>query len=133
MRLVLRRLRPVGLLTSCAARWWWGRGRFGGCRRRVSRIARRSNSRARCRSPRFGSTRALHEVALRVAAARGYVPGVTQVSFFVPAEVVACELGMHRATLYRQLPRLEKLGVVHARAHRTTYNGRVVADGTVWA
>ena len=77
--------------------------------------------------------RALHEVALVVARARGYVAGVSQVSFHVPAEVVAYALHMHRATLYRQLPKLKALGLVDWRAHRTTYNARVVADGTVWS
>lgn len=75
----------------------------------------------------------LHEVAVRVASARGYAAGVSQVSFHVPAEVVAHELGMHRATLYRHLPRLKALGLLDARAHRTTYNGQVVADGTIWS
>ena len=51
----------------------------------------------------------------------------------VPAEVVAFALDIHRSTLYRHLPRLLEVGVVDYRAHRTTYNGRTVADGTVWS
>ena len=75
----------------------------------------------------------LFDVAERVAKARGYAPGVAQVSFMVPAEVIAFALGIHRSTLYRHLPRLREVGVVDYRAHRTTYNGRTVADGTVWS
>ena len=75
----------------------------------------------------------LFAVAQRVAKARGYAAGVAQVSFMVPAEVVAYALGVHRSTLYRHLPRLQDAGLVDYRAHRTTYNGRTVADGTVWS
>lgn len=74
----------------------------------------------------------LLEAALLIACARNYARGVTQVSFFAPAEIVALALGVHRSTLYRHLPHLQERGLVDARAHRTTHNGKTLSDGTVW-
>jgi DNA-binding transcriptional ArsR family regulator len=77
--------------------------------------------------------RALHTSAIEVGAARDYHPKVSQVSFFCPVEAVALALGVHRCTVYRVLPELRALGLVDVRAHYTTYRGRTVADGSVWA
>jgi DNA-binding transcriptional ArsR family regulator len=77
--------------------------------------------------------RALHTSAIEVGAARDYHPNVSQVSFFCPVEAVALALGVHRCTVYRALPELRALGLVDVRAHYTTYRGRTVADGSVWA
>jgi DNA-binding transcriptional ArsR family regulator len=77
--------------------------------------------------------RALHTSAIEVSASRGYHPGVSQVSFFCPVEAVAMALGVHRCTVYRALPELRELGLVDVRAHYTTYWGRTVADGSIWA
>jgi hypothetical protein len=76
---------------------------------------------------------ALYEVALEVGRARAYSPKVGQVSYHIPAEVVALALGIHRATLYRHLPQLVNLGLLDYRAHITTCKGRRVSDGTVWS
>ncbi len=76
---------------------------------------------------------ALHTVAVEVARVRGYYPKTSQVSFHIPAEIVATALSIHRSTLYEHLPQLKALGLVDARAHRTTHRGRTVADGTVWS
>jgi DNA-binding transcriptional ArsR family regulator len=76
--------------------------------------------------------RVLHQISLEVAAARGYSPKVSQVSFFCPVEAVALALGVHRSTVYRALAELRALGLVDERAHFTTYRGRTVADGAVW-
>jgi DNA-binding transcriptional ArsR family regulator len=77
--------------------------------------------------------RALHTVAVEVAAARGYHPNVSEVSLFCPVEAVALALGVHRATVYRALPELRAAGLVDVRGHFTTYRGRTRADGSVWA
>ncbi len=76
--------------------------------------------------------RALHTVAVEVAAARGYSPNVSEVSLFCPVEAVALALGVHRATVYRALPELRAAGLVDVRGHFTTYRGRTRADGAVW-
>jgi hypothetical protein len=80
----------------------------------------------------FRIYRVLHQVALEVARARGYVEAVTHVTFHVPAEMVAHHLGIHRTTLWRNLPELRQLGLVDARAHVTTVGDRKLTDGTVW-
>jgi hypothetical protein len=76
--------------------------------------------------------RALHTVAVEVAAARGYSPNTSQVSYFAPLEAVALALGCHRSTVYRALPELRAAGLVDHRGHFTTYRGRTRADGSVW-
>jgi hypothetical protein len=80
----------------------------------------------------FRIYRVLHQVALEVARARGYVEAVTHVTFHIPAEMVAHHLGIHRTTLWRNLPELKTLGLVDARAHCTTVNDQTRNDGTVW-
>jgi hypothetical protein len=80
----------------------------------------------------FRIYRVLHQVALEVARARGYVEAVTHVTFHIPAEMVAHHLGIHRTTLWRNLPELKNLGLVDARAHITTVGDRKLTDGTVW-
>jgi hypothetical protein len=80
----------------------------------------------------FRIYRVLHQVALEVARARGYVEAVTHVTFHIPAEMVAYYLGIHRTTLWRNLPELKNLGLVDARAHCTTVNDQTRNDGTVW-
>jgi DNA-binding transcriptional ArsR family regulator len=77
--------------------------------------------------------RALHEVAVEVAAARGYAPTVSEVVIFAPAELVARAVGIHPSTLYRRLPELVEAGLVDARGHYCTLRGRTRADGTLWA
>ncbi len=77
--------------------------------------------------------RALHEVAVEVAAARGHVPTVSQVSLFCPVEAVALALGVHRVTVWRALPELVDAGLVEARSHYTTHRGQTRVDGTCWA
>jgi hypothetical protein len=77
--------------------------------------------------------RALHNVAVEVAAARGYHPNTSQVSYFAPLEAVALALGCHRSTVYRALPELRAAGLVDHRGHFTTYRSRTRADGSVWA
>jgi DNA-binding transcriptional ArsR family regulator len=77
--------------------------------------------------------RALHTIAVEVAAARGYSPNVSEVSLFCPVEAVALALGVHRATVYRALPELRAAGLLDVRGHFTTYRGRTRADGAVWA
>ncbi len=77
--------------------------------------------------------RALHEVAVEVAAARGHVPTVSQVSYFAPVEAVALALGCHRSTVYRAASELVDAGLVDHRGHFTTLRGRTRSDGSVWA
>ncbi len=77
--------------------------------------------------------RALHTVAVEVAAARGYHPNTSQVSLFCPLEAVALALGCHRSTVYRAASELVEAGLVAHRAHYTTYRGRTRADGSLWA
>jgi len=77
--------------------------------------------------------RLVHEVAVHVALERGYAKGTTQVSFFVPSEVVAATLGMSRSSLYRNLHVLKATGLVDYRGHKTTISRGVRSDGTVWS
>jgi hypothetical protein len=77
--------------------------------------------------------RALHTVAVEVAAARGYHSNVSEVSYFAPLEAVALALGVHRCTVYRALPELRAAGLVAHRAHYCTHRGRTRSDGSVWA
>lgn len=77
--------------------------------------------------------KALHTVAVEVAKYRDYHPKVGQVSFHIPAEIVAKAIGIHRSTLYVHLRYLKGRGLVDARAHRTTFRGQTRADGTVWS
>jgi hypothetical protein len=77
--------------------------------------------------------RALHTVAVEVAAARGYHFNTSQVSFFAPLEAVALALGCHRSTIYRALAELRAAGLVDQRGHFTTHRGRTRSDGSVWA
>lgn len=78
--------------------------------------------------------RALQATARRAGAARGYVESTTHVTLHCPLEVVALSLGKHRVTVWRAARRLEALGLVEARPHKTTaLNGRTVNDGTLWA
>ncbi len=81
---------------------------------------------------------ALRETAVRTGAARGYVGSVTHVTVHLPLEVVALALGRHRVTIWRTLPKLRALGLIDARAHKTTAPGctaksDTVNDGTLWA
>jgi DNA-binding transcriptional ArsR family regulator len=76
--------------------------------------------------------RALHQIALEVAATRGYAPSVSQVSYFCPLEAVALALGVHRSTVYRAAAELRAAGLVDVRGHFTTYRGRTRSDGSVW-
>ncbi len=80
---------------------------------------------------------ALRETAVRTGAARGYVGSVTHVTVHLPLEVVALALGRHRVTIWRALPKLQALGLIDARAHKTTAPGctaksDTVNDGTLW-
>jgi DNA-binding transcriptional ArsR family regulator len=68
-----------------------------------------------------------------VAAARGHVPTVSQVSLFCPVEAVALALGVHRCTVYRAVAELRAAGLVDVRGHFCTHRGRTRADGAVWA
>jgi DNA-binding MarR family transcriptional regulator len=77
--------------------------------------------------------RTLAHLALEVARHRAYSPKVTQVSFHLPAEVLACELGVHRSTLWRQLKPLAQRGLIDHRPHKTTLKGQTRNDGTLWA
>ncbi len=78
--------------------------------------------------------RALQGTARRAGAARGYVETTTHVTLHCPVDVVATALGKHRVTVWRAARRLEALGLVQGRPHKTTaLNGRVVNDGTLWA
>jgi hypothetical protein len=81
--------------------------------------------------------RALRETAVHVGAARGYVTATTHVTLHIPVEVVAGAIGRHRVTVWRRLPELRALGLVDARAHKTTAPGcttksDTVNDGTLW-
>jgi hypothetical protein len=80
---------------------------------------------------------ALRETAVRTGAARGYCAGTTHVTLHLPLEVVAAALGRHRVTIWRALPKLQALGLIDARAHKTTAPGctaksDTVNDGTLW-
>jgi hypothetical protein len=77
--------------------------------------------------------RALHTVAVEASAARGYSPGVSEVSLFCPVEAVALALGVHRSTVYRVLPELRSAGLADVRGHFCTHRGRTRSDGSVWA
>jgi DNA-binding transcriptional ArsR family regulator len=77
--------------------------------------------------------RALHQVAVEAAAARGYAPGVSEVELFCPVEAVALALGVHRATVYRALPELRAAGLLDVRGHFCTHRGRTRSDGSVWS
>ncbi len=77
---------------------------------------------------------ALQGTARRAGAARGYVETTTHVTLHCPVDIVATALGKHRVTVWRAARRLEALGLVEARPHKTTaLNGRTVNDGTLWA
>jgi hypothetical protein len=74
---------------------------------------------------------------VHVGAARGYCAGTTHVTLHLPLEVVAWSLGRHRVTIWRALPKLQALGLIDARAHKTTAPGctaksDTVNDGTLW-
>jgi len=75
----------------------------------------------------------LKMVALRVAEVRGYSSKVSQVTFHCPAEIVAFALGIHRSTLYRNIPTLRDAGMIDQRGHHTTLNGRTRCDGSLWS
>lgn len=83
------------------------------------------------------TARRLYEVLVAagnvVASHRGYCPGVTQVNYFCPAEVVADATCMARSTMYLKLKELEAAELVAARGHYTTLEGETKQDGTVWA
>lgn len=77
---------------------------------------------------------ALRATAQHAAQARGYVSSVTHVTVHLPVDVVALALGRHRVTVWRAARRLEALGLIDARPHKTTaLGGRTVNDGTLWA
>jgi DNA-binding Lrp family transcriptional regulator len=63
----------------------------------------------------------------------GSAAKVSQVSFFCPLEIIAKALNRERTTIWRRLKELQELGYVTARPHYTTYRGRTMIDGTVWA
>lgn len=75
---------------------------------------------------------ALHLTALHVSQDRDYHPSVSRVTFHCPAEIVAAALGIHRTTLWRNLRELQELGLVEARAHKSTLRGETRNDGTLW-
>ena len=65
---------------------------------------------------------------------RGYHRKAGQVSYFCPAEVIYAHLRISRGSFYRSLKQLIALGLIAARGHKTTLNGRGVrCDGTLWA
>jgi DNA-binding transcriptional ArsR family regulator len=76
--------------------------------------------------------RVLHQIAVEVAAARGYSPSTSQVSFFCPVEALGLALGVHRCTVYRALGELRAAGLVDQRGHYCTHRGRTRSDGSVW-
>lgn len=75
----------------------------------------------------------LHQVALEVAAKRGYSPKVSSVTYHLPTELLAFELGMSRTTLWTHLKSLKAAGLVDQRGHTTTANNRRIKDGSVWS
>jgi hypothetical protein len=75
---------------------------------------------------------ALVGAGLEVAREKQYSNKITEVTFFAPAESVALSIGCHVSSLYRWLPTLTALNLVHAVGHFCTHNGRVKQDGTVW-
>lgn len=98
----------------------------------VSRIVTQSLEGSLSRSA-LALFRALHTVAVEVAAARGFHPGVSEVVIFAPGEQVARAVGISRATLYRTIPELKAAGLLDCRGHFTTLRGRTRADGMCWA
>lgn len=77
--------------------------------------------------------RTLHQIAIEVAARRGYSPKVSSVTFHLPTELLAFELGMSRTTLWTHTKALVALGLVDQRGHTTTYKGKRVKDGSLWS
>lgn len=63
---------------------------------------------------------------------RGYVHTTTHITLHIPLEIVAEALGVHRVTVWRAARQLRDAGLIDARPHKTTLEGRVVNDGTLW-
>ncbi len=75
----------------------------------------------------------LHLLGCEHANARAYHPDCTQLSFFLPGELVYTHLGLTRGSFYRSLRELKALGLVDVRGHKTTINGwQVRCDGSLW-
>lgn len=76
---------------------------------------------------------ALCGAGIEVMKERGYSPGVTEVTYFCPAESVALAIGVHPSTVYRKLPELRELGLIECRGHYCTHNGQTRSDGSLWS
>jgi hypothetical protein len=72
------------------------------------------------------------EVALVVAEARHYSPGVSVVTFFCPQEIMANALGVNRTSIWRNLPALFELGLMDAGEWKTTLDGETKNAGYLW-
>jgi hypothetical protein len=72
------------------------------------------------------------EVALVVAEARHYSPGVSMVTFFCPQEIMANALGVNRTSIWRNLPSLIDLGLMDAGEWKTTLDGETKNAGYLW-
>jgi len=75
----------------------------------------------------------LHQIALEVASRRGYAASVSTVTYHLPTELLAFELGMSRTTLWTHVKILRAQGLVDQRGHTTTHKGQRVKDGSLWS
>lgn len=70
--------------------------------------------------------------AIETAKGRGYSAHTTHVTMHIPLEVLASVVGLHRVTLWRNLPALRDLGLIDYRAHKGTLRGETRNTGTLF-
>ncbi len=75
---------------------------------------------------------ALVAVAIETAKARDHAPNTTEVVLHMPLEQVAKAVGLHRTTVWRNLPALQHLGLVDYRPHKASCRGETRNSGCVW-
>ncbi len=75
---------------------------------------------------------ALVAVAVETAKSRDHAPNTTEVVLHVPLEQVAKAVGLHRTTVWRNLPELQHLGLVDYRPHKASCRGETRNSGCVW-
>ncbi len=75
---------------------------------------------------------ALVAVAIETAKGRGHALNTTEVVLHMPLEQVAKAVGLHRTTVWRNLPELQQLGLVAYRPHKASCRGETRNSGCVW-
>jgi hypothetical protein len=71
-------------------------------------------------------------VAVETAKSRDHAPNTTEVVLHMPLEQVAKSVGLHRTTVWRNLPELQQLGLVAYRPHKASCRGETRNSGCVW-